>query len=138
MKGLTMVQWINLNRNNRSVLAHRYFVLWEKPGPILLQLVGIMVGRQADEIQVDFESFKILYRHNYSDFQCNVTTVLELHFSRLLSSKAYFKACFEVRKAWLPFFSCQSLLLGTNISNDICDWICGFEITRLPRTIINI
>ena len=29
MKGLTMAQWINLNRNNRSVLALQYFVIWE-------------------------------------------------------------------------------------------------------------
>ena len=47
MKGLTMAQWINLNRNNRSVLAHPHFVLGEKTGPILLPLVGFMTGRQA-------------------------------------------------------------------------------------------
>ena len=26
--------------------------------------------------------------------------------------------CFEVRKIRYPFFSCQSLLLGTNVPND--------------------
>ena len=35
-------------------------------------------------------------------------TVLELYFSLLLSSKAYFKVCFEVRKIWLQFLTCQS------------------------------
>ena len=30
MKGLTMTQWINLNRNNRSLLVYRYFLYWEK------------------------------------------------------------------------------------------------------------
>ena len=47
MKGLTMAQWINLNRNNRSVLVHPHSVLGEKTGPILLPLVGLMAGRQA-------------------------------------------------------------------------------------------
>ena len=45
IKGLTMVQWINLNQNKRSVLAHWYSVLWEKTDPILLLLV--MAGRGA-------------------------------------------------------------------------------------------
>ena len=49
--------------------------------------------------------------------QC-VTAVLELHFSWLLSSKAYLKVCFEVQKVQLPFLSCKSLLLGTNVPND--------------------
>ena len=98
-----MAKWINLNQNNRSVLAHQYSVLGEKTGPILLSLVGLMAGREAgqpaDEMQVGFEIFKILYRLNYSGFyfvcyHSNVTTVLELHFSWLLSSKTYFKVCF--------------------------------------------
>ena len=28
--------------------------------------------------------------------------------------------CFEVQKIWLPLFSCQSLLLGTNVLVDNC------------------
>ena len=76
-------------------------MLGEKIDPILLLLVGLMAGRQADEIWVEFKIIKILYRFNYSgiyfvEYHCNVTTVLELHFSRLLSSNAYFKLCFEV------------------------------------------
>ena len=35
MKGLTMLQWIHVNRNNRTVLASQYSVLGEKIGPIL-------------------------------------------------------------------------------------------------------
>ena len=62
-------------------------------------MAGREAGRPADEMQVGFEFFKILYRLNYLGFyfvcyHSNVTTVLELHFSRLLSSKAYFKVCF--------------------------------------------
>ena len=39
-----MVQWVNLNRNNRSVIAHRYSALSVKAGPMLLWLVGLMAG----------------------------------------------------------------------------------------------
>ena len=65
-------------------------------------------GRPADEIQMGFKIFKILYKLNYLGYyfvyyHSNVTTVLELHFSWLLSSKAYFKVCFEVQKIQLPF-----------------------------------
>ena len=47
MKGLTIAQWMNLNRNNRSILAHLYSVLGEKTGPILVPLVGLMTGMQG-------------------------------------------------------------------------------------------
>ena len=89
--------------------------------PLVGLTVGKQAGRQVDETRMDLEIFKILYRLNYSAFYfvqyyCIVTTVLELHFSRLLSSKAYFKVCFEMGKFWLPFFSCQPLLLGTKFA----------------------
>ena len=108
-----MVQWINLSQNNRSVLAHRYSVLGENTGPILLSLVGLAgreAGQLADEMLVSFEIFKILYRLNYSGFyfvcyHSNVTTVLELHFSWLLSTKACFKVCFKCKKS-VVIFSC--------------------------------
>ena len=72
MKGPIIVQWINLNRNNKSELAHWYSVLWEKAGPILLPFVSLthvhmyvcMVGRQTK--YGSFEIFKILYQLNYS------------------------------------------------------------------------
>ena len=69
------------------------------------------VGRQADEILAEFEILKILYRLNYLGipfvyYHCKVTTVsvLELHFCKLLSSKAYFKVCFELQKFGCHFF----------------------------------
>ena len=68
MKGLIIEQWINFNQNNRSVLVHRYSVLREKTGPILLQLVGPMAGRQADKVRVSFKILKILYRLKYLGF----------------------------------------------------------------------
>ena len=83
-----MTQWINLNLNNRSMLAHQYSVLGEKAGPILLPLVGLTADRQPNEIRVKFGIFKILYRLNYLGvyfvyYHCNITAVLELHFSWL-------------------------------------------------------
>ena len=41
-----------------------------------------------------------------------------MHFSQLFSSIAFLKVCFKVHKIWLPFFSCQSLLLSTSVLND--------------------
>ena len=67
-----MVQWINLNRNNRSVLACQYvlYIVYEKTGHILLPLVGVTkAGREADDIRVGLKNFKILYRLDYSDFK---------------------------------------------------------------------
>ena len=44
-KGLSIVQWINLNRNNISMVAHWYPASWErKIGHILPPLVGFMAG----------------------------------------------------------------------------------------------
>ena len=64
---------------------------------------GRQGGRPADEIRVDFEVSKLLYRLNYSEFyfvkyHCNFTTVLELHSFGFCQVKVYFKMCFEVRK----------------------------------------
>ena len=33
-----------------------------------------------------------------------------MHFNQFFSTKAYFKACIEAQKNWLPFFPYQSLL----------------------------
>ena len=44
------------------------FYIVRKIGPIIPPLVGITAGREADEIPVDFEILKLLYRLNYSEF----------------------------------------------------------------------
>ena len=77
------------------------FCFVRKIGPIFLLLLGLTAGRLADKMWVGVKILKILYRLNYLGFyfvyyHCNVVTVLELHFSWLLSSKAYVKVCFEV------------------------------------------
>ena len=78
----TKVQWMNLQRNSSFVNRTQFPLLCEKSGVILLVLVGLTAGRQAgrqaggqaggraggragrqaDEILVDFEIFKSLYR----------------------------------------------------------------------------
>ena len=111
IKGLTTVQWINLNWNNRSVLVHQYSVLWETIGPILPPQVGLTTKRQGGREggqagrrnMGGFGNFKLLYRLNYSDFyfvwyHCNFTAVLNLHSVGFYQVKVYFKTCFEVRK----------------------------------------
>ena len=90
-----MVQWINLNQNNTSVLAHRYSVLLKQLfGPILPPLVGLTAerqgGRLADEIWVDFKILNLLQVKLFGllsclislQFYCSIRTA----FSRLLSS----------------------------------------------------
>ena len=127
MKGLTKAQWINLNWKKKSVLVHRYSVLREK---LVLSSHHQWVlwqatregGRPADEMRVGFKIFKILYRLNYLGFyfvyyHSNVTTVLELNFSQLLSSKGYLRCVLSVKNQ-VVIFSCQSLLLGTSVHND--------------------
>ena len=82
-----------------------------------------MAGRLADEIWLDFEILKILYRLKYLDFyfvysSAMLLIVLEVHFSLLFSNKADFRVCFVARKFGRHCFSCRSLLLGTSAPND--------------------
>ena len=89
-------------------------------------------GRLADEIRLDFKIFFILCRLNYLDFYfVDISTmlliVLEVHFSLCFSNKACFRVCSVVRKLWSPFFTSQSLLLGTIIPNDILSTCCVME-----------
>ena len=74
MKGLTRAQWINLNRNNRSVLVSRYSVLLEKIGPILPLLVGPMAGREGG---------REAGRRNTGEFR-NFKTSLQVKLFRIL------------------------------------------------------
>ena len=53
-----MAQWMNIHRNNSFVNWIQLPLLCEKYGAIFLVLVGIMAGRQSDEIVVGFENFK--------------------------------------------------------------------------------
>ena len=63
-----MAQWTNLNQNNIFVNPMLLPLLCEKSGAIHLAEPGLTAGRQAgwlaDEIQVNFEIFKILEDRN--------------------------------------------------------------------------
>ena len=92
MKGLTRAQWVNLNRNNRPVLASQYSVLWEKTGPILPPLVVRQRGREAGrrntggfrnfETSLQVKLFGILFCLISLQFYYSI----KIAFSRLLSS----------------------------------------------------
>ena len=57
-----MEQWKILNRNNSFVNPTRLPLSCEISGALLLAQLGLTAGRQADEIRVDLEIFKIHYR----------------------------------------------------------------------------
>ena len=53
-----------------TTLCSWYNFAWLQYGRTIISMVevGLTAGWMADEMQVDFENFKILYRLNYSDF----------------------------------------------------------------------
>ena len=63
-----MAQWVNRLRNNIFVNPPPLPLSCENCGALHLVQPGLMAGRQADEIQVDFENFKIGCRLKYSSF----------------------------------------------------------------------
>ena len=73
-----MIEWMtqgqamelrkNVPQYNRFVSRQQSPFLWGNPGPMYLVLLDFIAGQLADEIQVDFEIFKILYWLNYLDF----------------------------------------------------------------------
>ena len=116
-KGQAMALRVNVLRNKGFVFRQQSPILWEKTGPLHLALVGLtagwlagwLAGRLADEIRLDFEILKILYRLNYLDFyfvysSAMLLIVLEVYFSLLFSNKADFRVCFVARKIRSPLF----------------------------------
>ena len=78
-----------------------------------------MAGRATDEIRVDFEILKLLYRLNYLNFyfvlyHCNFTAVLELHSVSFCQVKVYFKVCFKYENLVAIFF----MSIPTNVPNN--------------------
>ena len=66
-KGIAMAQWVDRLRNNIFVNALPLPLLCEISGA--LHLVLRQAGWQADEIQVNFEIFKIGCRSKYSTYR---------------------------------------------------------------------
>ena len=122
-KGQAMALRVIVLRYKGFVFRQQSPILWEKTGPLHLALVGLTAGRLADEIRLDFEILKILYRLNYLDFyfvysSAMLLIVLEVHFSLLFSNKADFRVCLWRVKSGRHCFSCRSLPLGTSAPND--------------------
>ena len=89
-----MAQWINLNRKNRSVLAHRHSVLSENLALyILLLLVGLTAGRQASRRNMgEFQNFNtflqvklfgLLFCLMSLQFYCSVRNCIQSAFVKL-------------------------------------------------------
>ena len=54
-----MPQWVNHLRNNIFINPPLLGLLYEISGALRLEQLGLTAGRQADEIQVNFKTFKI-------------------------------------------------------------------------------
>ena len=63
-----MAQWVNRLRNNIFINPPPLPLSCEISGSLHLVQPGLTAGRQADEIQVNFENFKIGCRLKYSSF----------------------------------------------------------------------
>ena len=61
-----MAQWVNRLRNNIFVNPPPLPLLCEISGAVHLAQPGLMAGRLAAEIQVNFEIFKVGCRSKYS------------------------------------------------------------------------
>ena len=91
-----MAQWINRLRNNIFVNLPPLPLLCEISGALHLAQPGLTAGRQADEIQVNFEIFKVGCRSKYSTCRFvlprySIITALPMHSSRFFRGKAYWK-----------------------------------------------
>ena len=69
MKGIAMAYWVNRLRNNIFVNALPLPLLCEISGALHLAQPGLVAGWPADEIQVNFEIFKVGYRSKYSTYR---------------------------------------------------------------------
>ena len=63
-----MAQWVNHLRNSIFVNLPPLPLSCEISGALHLAQPGLMAGRLADEIQVNFKNFKIVCRLKYSSF----------------------------------------------------------------------
>ena len=68
-KGIAMAQWVNRLWNNIFVNVPPLPLLCEISGALHLAQPGLTAGRQADEIQVNFEIFKVGCRSKYSTYR---------------------------------------------------------------------
>ena len=115
-----MAQWVNRLRNNVFVNPPPLPLLCEISGALHLAQPGLtagwQAGRQADEIQVNFEIFKVGCRSKYSTCRFvlprySIITALPMHSSRFFRVKLIGRLFYEVqKKSGNHTISYQSLL----------------------------
>ena len=87
-----MAQWVNRLRNKIFVNPPPLTLLCEISGALHLAQPGLMAGRLADEIQVNFEIFKVGCRSKYSRY--SIITALPMHSSWFFRVKPICKVDF--------------------------------------------
>ena len=97
-----MAQWVNRLRNNIFVNAPPLPLLCEISGALHLAQPGLTYGRLADEIQVNFEIFKVGCRSKYSTYRFvqprySIITALQMHFSWFFRVKPIARLIFKAR-----------------------------------------
>ena len=70
-----MAQWVNRLQNNIFVNPPPLPLSCEISGALHLAQPGLMAGRQADEIQVNFKIFKIGCMLKYLSFHFDTTSL---------------------------------------------------------------
>ena len=125
MNGLTMVQWINVNRNYRSVSMSIFCIVRKnQPYPPTAsesygREAGRQAGRPADDIWVGFKILKFSAGKDYLVFYF---VYYHLQYQNCISvSSCQIKLilrCVLKCKNSVAIFSCQSLLLGANVPNE--------------------
>ena len=85
-----MAQWVNRLRNNIFVNPPPLPLLCEISGALHLAQPGLTAGRLADEIQVNFEIFKIGCRSKYSGNLSLRLSKVQHHYSLTYAFKLVF------------------------------------------------
>ena len=68
IKEIALAQWVNRLRNSIFVNPPPLPLSCEISGALHLAEPGLTAGRQADDLQVSFEIFKLSCRMKYSSF----------------------------------------------------------------------
>ena len=99
-----MAQWVN-RLQNIFVNVPPLPLLCEISGALHLAQPGLLAGWQADEIQVNFEIFKVGCRSKYSTyrFRYSIITALLMHFSRFFRVKPIARLVFKAQNFWKPY-----------------------------------
>ena len=97
-----MVQWVNRLRNNIFVNPPPLPLLCEISAALHLVQPSLTAGRLADEIQVNFEIFKVGCRSKYSTCRFvqprySIITALPMHSSRFFRVKPIARLIFKVQ-----------------------------------------